>query len=129
MKKSEYGTFCKIYGKSLRNKVLEFILELRELDFAVSDILEEINISKPKLYQIIKELEEDNIIKKCREVSGTQLFILNQKDEKVKLLIQSFNECLKIVIEEFKEEPILIAKVYTPEGINVVDKLAGVMPV
>ncbi|MBU1204754.1 MAG: hypothetical protein KJ968_01305 [Nanoarchaeota archaeon] len=128
MKKNEYGTFCKIYGKSLRNKVLEFILELGELDFAVSDILEEINISKPKLYQIIKELEEENIIKKSREVSGTQLFILNKKDEKVKLLIKSFNECLKTVIDELKEDPVLEAEVYV-DNVNVLDKLAGVVPV
>ena len=128
MKKNEYGTFCKIYGKSLRNKVLEFILELRELDFAVSDILGEINISKPKLYQIIKELEEENIIKKSREVSGTQLFILNKKDEKVKLLIQSFNECLRKVIDELKEYPVLEAEVYV-DNVNILDKLAGVVPV
>ena len=128
MKRNEYGTFCKIYGKSLRNKVLEFILELGELDFAVSDILEEVNISKPKLYQIIKELEEENIIKKSREVSGTQLFILNKKDEKVNLLIQSFNECLRKVIDELKEYPVLEAEVYV-DNINILDKLAGVMPV
>ena len=128
MKKNEYGTFCKIYGKSLRNRVLEFILELRELDFAVSDILEEINISKPKLYQIIKELEEENIIKKSREVSRTQLFILNKKDEKVKLLIKSFNECLKTVIDELKEDPVLEAEVYV-DNVNILDKLAGVVPV
>jgi len=128
MKKNEYGTFCKIYGKSLRNKVLEFILELRELDFAVSDILGEINISKPKLYQIIKELEEENIIKKSREVSGTQLFILNKKDEKVKLLMQSFNECLRKVIDELKEYPVLEAEVYV-DNVNILDKLTGVIPV
>ncbi len=128
MKKNEYGTFCKIYGKSLRNKVLEFILELGELDFAVSDILGEINISKPKLYQIIKELEEENIIKKSREVSGTQLFVLNKKDEKVKLLIKSFNECLKTVIDELKEDPVLEAEVYV-DNVNILDKLAGVVPV
>ncbi|MBA3064826.1 winged helix-turn-helix transcriptional regulator [Candidatus Woesearchaeota archaeon] len=128
MKRNEYGTFCKIYGKSLRNKVLEFILELGELDFAVSDILEEVNISKPKLYQIIKELEEENIIKKSREVSGTQLFILNKKDEKVNLLIQSFNECLRKVIDELKEYPVLEAEVYV-DNINILDKLAEVMPV
>ena len=128
MKKNEYGTFCKIYGKSLRNKVLEFILELGELDFAVSDILEEINISKPKLYQIIKELEEENIIKKSREVSGTQLFVLNKKDEKVKLLMNSFNECLRKVIDELKEDHVLEAEVYV-DNVNILDKLAGVMPV
>ena len=104
------GTFCKIYGNTLRNRVLEFILELGELDFAVSDILEELNISKPKLYQIIKELEYDNIILTSKKIGGTQLYILNSKNIKTKLLIKAFNECINIVIEESKEKP-LIAEV------------------
>lgn len=115
------GAFCKVYGKTLRNKVLEFILELGELDFAVSDILEEVKISKPKLYEIIKELETEKIINQSRKVGGTQLYVLNINSNKVKLLVKSFNECLNTVIEELKEEPIL-AEVFV-DGMNIVDKL------
>lgn len=124
MKKNEFGAFSKVYGKTLRNKVLEFILELGELDFAVSDILEEVNISKPRLYEIIKELEEERIINKSREIGGTQLYVLNIGSNKVKLLIESFNECLKTVIEELKEEP-LLAEVFV-DGVNIINKLKSV---
>ena len=127
MKRKEFGAFCKVYGQTLRNKVLEFILEMGELDFAVSDILEEVNISKPKLYEIIKELEEENIIIKSREVGGTQLYILNIESKKVDVLIKSFNDCLKIVIEELKEEPIE-AEVYV-DGINVKNELCEVITI
>ena len=126
MKRKEFGAFCKVYGKTLRNKVLEFILELGELDFAVSDILEEVDISKPKLYDIVRELEDEKIIRRSREVAGTQLYVLNRRNEKVKLLIGSFNECLKTIIDEL-EEPELVAEVYTLDGINIIDKLCRVM--
>jgi len=92
--------FCKLYGNTLRNKVLEHIVELDNLDFAVSDILDFINISKPKLYQIIKELEKDKLIKKSRIVSSTQLYKLNKTNLNTKILIQSFNNCINKTIEE-----------------------------
>ncbi|MBT7903600.1 hypothetical protein HN587_07085 [Candidatus Woesearchaeota archaeon] len=99
MNQNEYGAFCELYGKTLRNKVLEQILERGRLDFAVSDLLEEINISKPKLYEIIRELEETNILVKSRIVGPTQLFLLNTNSQKVRLLNKNFKECLKLIIE------------------------------
>ncbi len=95
-----YGEFCKLYGKTLRNKILEHILELDNLDFAVSDILEFIDISKPKLYQIIKELEKEKIIKKSRIISNTQLYKLNKSNINTKLLIDSFNRCINKTLEK-----------------------------
>ena len=41
---------------------------------------EEIEISRPKAYEIIKNLEKENIVKKSRTVSGTQLYILNKNN-------------------------------------------------
>jgi len=93
VKKSEQGVFCKVYGKTLRNKVLEYMLEMGDLDFAVSDI--EASISKPKKYQIVNEFLQERIVRKSRVVAGTQLYILNKRDIKVKLLLRSFDDCLK----------------------------------
>jgi len=81
-----------VYGKTLRNRMLEYMLEMDDLDFAVSDV--EINISKPKKYQIINEFLQEGIIRKSRVVAGTQLYLLNKQDIKVKLLLRSFNDCL-----------------------------------
>ena len=101
-KEPDYGTFCEVYGKTLRNLVLENILERGDLDFAVSDILNEIAISKPKLYQIVEDLFKNKIIIKSRSVAGTQLYLLNKKNRKVSLLSESFRRCLKMVFENAK---------------------------
>ncbi len=100
MVKIKPGMFCKVYGSGLRNRVLEYMLEFGELDFAAGDIAKEIGISRPKTYQIIAELELQKIIKKSRVVSGTQLYVLNDELLQVKLLKRSFRECLKLVLEE-----------------------------
>ncbi len=100
----KFGIFCEIYGKTLRNLVIEYLLEMRNLDFAVGDMAEEIEISRPKAYEIIKNLEKENIVKKSRTVSGTQLYILNKNNIKVKLLTKTFKECLNLVIENQQEK-------------------------
>lgn len=97
---NKYGKFCEVYGKTLRNKLLEYILEMGRLDFAVGGLAEEINISRPKAYQLITELEDEGIIKKTRIVGKTQLYSLNHENVKVKLLKKSFDECLRLVVDE-----------------------------
>ena len=96
----EYGMFCEVYGKSLRNLIIEFLLENKGLDFAIGDAAKELGMSRPAAYKIIKELENEKIVKKSRVVSGTQLYLLNEENIKAKLLIKNFKECLKIVVEE-----------------------------
>ena len=115
--KIEYGAFCELYGESLRNLVVEYLLENKELDFAVGDMAEELNISRPKAYEIIKKLEKEGYVKKSRVVAGTQLFLLNEKSRKVKLLLKDFKECLRIVVEEYEEKP--SSYVSTSSGIGV----------
>jgi predicted transcriptional regulator len=101
MKKNEHiGMFCQIYGDSLRNRFLECLLQMGNLDFAIGDIAMEINISRPKAYQILNILEKQGLVIKSRRVAGTQLYELNNKSPQVKILRKSFKECLKLVVEE-----------------------------
>lgn len=100
MKTIEFGAFCELYGKTLRNRVIEYMLEMGSLDFAVSDVLKEVSISKPKMYDIIREMEEQGLVKKTRVVAGTQLYALNKDKNEVKLLQRAFKECLKMVAEK-----------------------------
>ena len=106
MSKTKYGLFCKLYGKTLRNKVLEYMLEMGELDFAVGDLAEETDISRPKAYDIIEKLEKEGIVKKTRKVSKTRLYSLDHTNKKVELLEKSFHECLKIAVGDVVKNPL-----------------------
>lgn len=96
-----YGTFCEVFGKTLRNNVLECILSFSHTDFAVSDFLEDMNISKPKAYQIIKELKMEGIIIESRVIGKTQLYKLNKISKKTKLLQQAFDHCVKSSVHKY----------------------------
>ncbi|MCG2719291.1 MAG: helix-turn-helix domain-containing protein, partial [Nanoarchaeota archaeon] len=98
------GTFCKIYGENIRNQILEYMLENQELDFAVGDMAKELNISRPKAYELIKTFENEGYINKSRVIGKTQLYILNKENNIVKLFLRDFKECLKLVAEEYSED-------------------------
>ena len=102
------GIYCEVYGNTIQNRVIEYLLENQDLNIAVGDMAKEIKISKPKGYEIIKDFEKKGYIKKSRIVGKTQLYILNKDNRRVKLFLKGFKECLKIIIEENaeKENPV-----------------------
>jgi sugar-specific transcriptional regulator TrmB len=104
-RKIGYGEFCNLYGKTIRNRIIEHLLELGSLDFSVGDLAEEVCISRPKAYETIKEIEKQGLVKKSRIVSGTQLYKLDESKSQVKQLRKDFNQCLNRVIEEYSEKP------------------------
>ena len=101
---NEIGVFCGTYGNTIPNRILEYLMENEELDFAVGDMAKELQISKPKAYEIIGEFEKKGYLKKSRIVGKTQLYVLNKENSRVKLFLNDFKECLRIVVEENSEE-------------------------
>lgn len=104
IKKKNVGAFCEMYGITMDNYILEYLLENQYLDFAVGDMAEELEISRPKAYEIIKKFEKKGYVKKTRIIGKTQLYILNKENIKVKLFMRNFDECLNLVIEEYAEQ-------------------------
>lgn len=130
------GAFCETYGNTIRNKILEYILENKDIDFAVGDMAKELGISKPKCYEIIKEFKKKGYILESRIIGKTQLYGINGDNKRVKLFLKNFMECLKIIAEEYQEdaksglscnskdkEPIL-ANVFLG-NINITEKILG----
>ena len=101
---NEIGAFCETYGNTIPNRILEYLMENEDLDFAVGDMAKELEISKPKAYEIIGKFEKNGYLKKSRIVGKTQLYILNKENSRVKLFLNDFKECLRIVVEENSEE-------------------------
>jgi len=95
------GVFCETYGVTLYNRVIEYLLERSELGIAVGNMAKDLEISRPKAYQVIYELEEKGYVKKNRIIGKTQLYILNKENKHVKLIIKAFKECLNMVMDEY----------------------------
>jgi sugar-specific transcriptional regulator TrmB len=81
------------------------MLENQDLDFAVGDTAKELEISRPKAYEVIRQFETKDYVKKSRIIGKTQLYKLNKNNLRVKLLLRDFRECLKLVAEELHSIP------------------------
>ena len=101
---NQTGAFCETYGNTINNRVLEYMLENQDLDFAVGDMAKEIKISRPKAYEVVKEFGKKGYVIKSRIISKTQLHMLNKKNKRVKLFLRDFKECLKLVVEKYGEK-------------------------
>ena len=96
------GEFSKTFGKTPRNRIIEFFLEMRELDFAVGDVAKEIKLNRATMYINIRELYKEGIIIKTRKISGGQMYGLNMTNKKVKVMLKCFFNVLDSIVEEKK---------------------------
>jgi predicted DNA-binding protein YlxM (UPF0122 family) len=101
---NKMGAFCETYGNTIPNRVLEYLMENQDLDFAVGDLAKELDISRPKAYEIIADFEKKSYVLKSRIVGKTQLYLLNKENQKVRLFLKDFKECLRIVAEEYSNK-------------------------
>ena len=108
----QWGAFCEVFGIAPKNRILEFFLEMRELDFSIGDIAKETGLNRATAYNTMEELLKKGYIVPTRKVSGGQLYKLNGEREEVKVLIKSFNLILKEVANEYAVERNIKRKVY-----------------
>ena len=88
-------------GNTPKIRVLEFLIEGRELDYSISDIAEGAEIGRTTLFRIFDDLTENKIIIPTRIIGNAKLYKLNIKNNFVKKLIEIFDEIIlgkKVVV-------------------------------
>ncbi|MFH1181984.1 MAG: hypothetical protein V1702_03425 [Candidatus Woesearchaeota archaeon] len=116
------GRFCEIYGKTLRNRVIEYLMENQDIDFAIGDMSKEINISRPKAYQIMGEFEKKGYVKRTRIVGKTQLFALNHDNKVAKIFLRNFEEIINSILDEYSQPDNKIKQTSNAKLIGTNDK-------
>ncbi len=104
MEETTWGEFATIFGATPRNRILEFFLETRELDFSIGDVAKETGLNRATTYNTMEELLASGLIKATRKVSGGQLYQLHTDKKEVKVLIEMFNLLLDKIAEKHKEK-------------------------
>jgi len=100
----EGGIFCEVFGNTPRNRILEFFLTMRTLEYSIGDIALETSLSRASAYNIMGELIKRKIIIPTRKSSGAQLYMLNIEDKEVQLLLKIDNILLDKLFEEYEEK-------------------------
>lgn len=86
--------FRKAFGDSPKIRVLEFLIEGRELDYSISDIAEGAGIGRTTLFRIFGDLVKSKIIIPTRQIGNAKLYKLNLENNFVKKLIEIFDEII-----------------------------------
>src|SRR3989338_3398054 len=96
----------KIFDNTPKIKVLEFLIEGRELDYSISDIAEGAGIGRTTLFRIWNDFVELGIIKPTRNIGNAKLYKLNLENPFVRkmadlfdtLVIEPLNKRKKVVV-------------------------------
>jgi len=83
--------FTEVLGENSTIKVIEFLIENRELDFGAGDISEETKLSRQSTYNVLYNLSNKKIVVKSRELRNKQMYKLNDKSRIVKQLEKLFD--------------------------------------
>ncbi len=86
--------FRKSLGDTPKIRVLEFLIEGRELDYSISDIAEGAKIGRTTLFRIWEDLIKNNIITPTRQIGNAKLFKLNLNNQFIKKLVEVFDEII-----------------------------------
>src|SRR3989344_9181818 len=95
--------FKEIFGDTSKVRVLEYLLEGRELDHSIGDIAEGAGINRVTLFRMWDDLEKLKIIIHTRDIGNAKLYKLNTGNYYVMILIDVFD---KIINVGFKKEKI-----------------------
>ena len=106
---AESGELCKIFGITPRNRILEFFLEMRELDFGIGDVARETGLNRATTYNTVEELIRQEIIVPTRKLGNTQLYKLNLYKPEVRALVEAFNVLLENIVKENSGEQLVEA--------------------
>ncbi len=102
----ETTIFREALGNSPVIKVLDFLIEGRDLDYSLTDIAENSNIGWTTLHRIWDNLLTYKIVVPTREIGRAKLFKLNLENPAVKELIKVYDTLLYQETEKYFEKPI-----------------------
>lgn len=92
--------FKELFGDTPKVRVLEYLLEGRELDHSIGDIAEGAGINRVTLFRLWPEIEKSKLIVHTRDIGNAKLFKLNVKNPYIQSVIEMFD---KLINSEFKK--------------------------
>ena len=99
----EETIFTMAVGDTPKIKVLEFLIEGRELDYSLSDIAEGSGIGRTTLFRLWNDFETLHFVKQTRIIGNAKLFKLNLQNSFIKKLVELFDS---LIINSLKEKEI-----------------------
>jgi len=102
------GMFCEVFGDTPRNRILEFFLAMRDVDYGIADVARNLEMNKVTAYNVTKELIKKEILVPYRILGRTQTYKLNKKNKIVKIMLKAFDMLIDLIAKEHMVEKIIV---------------------
>lgn len=89
-----------VFGNNCELRIIEFLLPLKDIEFNISELADEVGISRPTATNVIKKFVDHGIMKVSQERSGTKYYEINSESPYVKI----FENLNNIIIEQMLSE-------------------------
>jgi hypothetical protein len=86
--------FRRALGDTPKIRVLEFLIEGRELDYSISDIANGAEIGRTTLFRVWEDLLKHKIILPTRQIGNAKLYKLNTSNPFVRKFVEIFDEII-----------------------------------
>ena len=103
----EKTLFRSLLGDTPKIRVLEYLLEGRELDHSINDIAEGAGINRVTLFRMWDDIKKSSIVVHTRNIGNAKLYKLNTNNIHVKSLTELFD---KIINVDFKEKVLVTSR-------------------
>ena len=103
----ETTLFRELFGDTPKIRVLEYLLEGRELDHSIGDIAEGAGINRVTLFRMWDKLEKSKIITHTRNIGNAKLYKLNLDNPYVEILTDIFDRVINV---DFQEKTVMTSK-------------------
>lgn len=100
--------FVRVFGNSVKAKILNYLLRCRGMDYSMSDIARNSNVSWASLNRNWNELIKFKIIILTREIGNAKLYKLNEENPFVKDLILLYKKLLVQETEDYFSKQIVL---------------------
>ncbi|PIN86897.1 hypothetical protein COV19_02725 [Candidatus Woesearchaeota archaeon CG10_big_fil_rev_8_21_14_0_10_44_13] len=105
----ETTIFREAFGDSPVIRVLDFLIEGRNLDYSLTDIAENSGIGWTTLHRIWGNLEKLKIVKHTRIIGKAKLYRLNMENDAVRKLIKVYDALLVQETEKAPKKKIIVS--------------------
>lgn len=75
-------------GDTIENRILDFLIEGRGMDYDKKDIADACGVSRPTIYKILPLLVQSGEVKATRKVGRIEFYSINLENARVKILLK-----------------------------------------
>lgn len=104
---NEESIFLDNVGGSPRMRVLQYLIEGRDFDYTLTDLLNS-GVSWGTLNTLMPKLLKLGLVMKTRKIGRATLYKINQNSAVAKVLIKLYDQLIMQKLKSFEEERVIV---------------------